>query len=172
MKTSLLWSYIGLSIIGVSFLPAVNFASSPNRLSTARDFDIRLESDIPSVIKRGFEQFEQQNALEAFDAWVEGSFLEELPSSPRYQFGELIEMVGDFEGYTVIGNLPVTNHNQIVYVETQHERASFFWSFTVYETSNEHLVTDIKMNSDPLVILPPYLAFSKLTPARYEVGYR
>ncbi len=172
MKTNLILSCLGGVIVGIALLSTVDFVGSQDRFSIARDFDVRLESEIPSVIKRGFDRFEQQDAIEAFDAWVDGSFLEGLPSSPRYQFGELIGLTGDFEGYTVLGNLPITDRSQIVYIETQHERASFFWSFTVYEASDESLVTDIKMNSDPLVILPPNLTFSELKPVSYEVGYR
>jgi hypothetical protein len=118
----------------------------------------QLESGVPSMITEGFEAFCSGQAKNPFAIWAEHSVpvvREAMTSSQITGFNQMFEgIAGKCIGYSVISSTHLTEKTQIIYVESDHDKAALFWQFTLYRSPDGWVISSFDMNTSVSKIIP------------------
>ncbi|MBD2774259.1 hypothetical protein [Iningainema tapete] len=115
-----------------------------------------------SIITEGFEALCSGSSKNAYTIWANHS--SPMISTTITQTANDIDkmfnfMLGKCINYSVIATVSITEKTQIVYVQSEHDKAAFFWEFIVYKGTNGWLISSFDSNTDPTDIVPNSILF-------------
>jgi len=128
-------------------------------LLASLNFSNVAASELPPVLKQGFEIYKTDGIKPTFEYWLRGSILN--LSSQKSLFVKKLETVenlcGTFSGYSVINQQSLTPSSQINYVQLNYQRCPIFAQFLVYKIDQRWVVVQFNLHSKPQQILPESL---------------
>ena len=130
----------------------------PNSIAT------QIDSQMPSIVTKGFELFKSGDVSSALNIWLEQSsplLQNNAPLMGTALQGVVKEAVGECTGYAAIDILSITDNTQVVFVESQHEYGALFWAFTTYKSPRGWIISDFHFNTDPSEVIPIPIMFRR-----------
>ncbi|HEY3347126.1 MAG TPA: hypothetical protein VGK71_05840 [Nitrospirota bacterium] len=113
-------------------------------------------SDIPPIIKSGFDTYKEAGADAALKAWLKGSALENSKEalSQSAMFKQVETFYGKFISYDFIGMKDISPSTRIYFICMNYNIGPLFTSFTTYKSNAGWLIVNYDANTKPHVILP------------------
>lgn len=113
-----------------------------------------------SVVTEGFDKLCSGRTRDAYTLWMNNSFpaLQDVMAQSKESLVNTQEtMLGKCIRYIMIGSVSLTEKTQIVYLESEHEKAPVFWEFVVYHNPQRWEISSFSFNTSPHKIIPPSL---------------
>lgn len=115
-------------------------------------------SDLPPVVKVGYDTYIAKDLAAAFDVWMRGSALEGDKTSRLQLLGGLSQVesaYGKIESYEVLGSYDLSTRLKRIYVVSYHPKGPLFAYFDLYKGKDESWVVYMFFfNTKPNEILP------------------
>ncbi|TBR58033.1 hypothetical protein B4U84_18970 [Westiellopsis prolifica IICB1] len=120
----------------------------------------RIKPSTSSIVTEGFEKLCSGHTKDAYTLWLSHSIpmLRDMKTQITESLASTQEKIfGKCTRYIMIGSVSLTEKTQIVYLESEHEKAPLFWQFVVYQTPQGWEISSLSFHTNPSETIPASL---------------
>ena len=121
-------------------------------------------SEIPDLLKEGFESYKNSGAKSALKAWLKRSPIgenNEEALAQSIQFRKLEELYGKFVDYELFKSSSLGSKTTFYLIVMNYEKGALFTRFLIYKTpKNKEVLLSFKFNNMPLKVWPKQIVYN------------
>jgi len=123
---------------------------------------IAANTDIPPILKAGFEKYQKEGPKAAIEAWTRGSALEGSKEAlaQANSFRQIEDFYGKYVGYDLVKTNRISDSSSIYLIDIRYEKGDLFSKFFTYEKPDGQLaVTTFKFHTNAEAVWPASVVF-------------